>query len=351
MAAAGHDVHVYTTSVDGPGDLDVPLCRPTMVDQVKVSYFPSIWMRRLYWSPPLRRALVEAIPSFDVVHLHSIFLWPTSAAARIAEASGIPYLVAPRGMLVKELVRMKGRLQKTAWLELVERRTLRGASALHATSEAEAEAIRAFGYSLPLIEVVPNGVRVPAVVDRSPSRPPHILFLGRVSWKKGLDRLIEALPWLVGVQLQIAGNDEEGLRPSLEQMARERGVADRVHFMGALSGEAKEDALRAASLLVLPSYNENFGNVVLEALACGRPVAVTAEVGLAEAVQAAGVGRVIPGEPRAMGQALAAMLADAAALDAMGALGRRWVEQTYAWPAVARQMESVYERICSGVRR
>lgn len=346
LAEAGHDVHVYTTAVDGPGDLDVPLAVVTLVDRVKVHYFPSRWLRRLYWSPSMRRALQADIPGFDIVHLHSIFLWPTLAAARISKQYGVPYLVAPRGMLVKELVRMKGRLQKRAWLALVERRTLSEAAALHATSESERQAIVEFGYPIPTIEVVPNGVRLPELHPESGSSPERfILFLGRISWKKGLDRLVIAMRWLDGVQLKVVGNDEEGLRPELERLAATQGVADRIDFLGPLSGEEKNKLLGAADLLVLPSYNENFGNVVLESLACGRPVAITREVGLAHSVEAAGAGRIVAGEPEAMARDLAAMLGDSAAMDRMGAIGRQWVQDTFTWPAVAQQMEGLYRRL------
>jgi glycosyltransferase involved in cell wall biosynthesis len=176
-----------------------------------------------------------------------------------------------------------------------------------------------------------------------------LLFLGRISWKKGLDRLIPALHYLPGVQLLVAGNDEEGLRPSLEQLARDHGVARQIQFLGAVDGRQKDQVLRQATILVLPSYNENFGNVILESLIQGRPVAVTREVGLAGAVEAAGVGRILPPDPVGMAGVLTDMLADKATLDAMGALGRTWVAQNFSWPAIAQQMETIYRRMRDGV--
>jgi hypothetical protein len=100
LAEAGHDVHVFTTSVDGENDSDVPLGEPVELDGVKVTYFRSRRLRRLYWSPPMRQALAAAIPTFDLVHLHAVYLWPMWAGARIARAHGVPYVSSPRGMLV-----------------------------------------------------------------------------------------------------------------------------------------------------------------------------------------------------------------------------------------------------------
>ena len=81
LAAQGHDIHVYTTNADGKGVLPVPLDRPTQLDGVNVWYFATSVGRRLYRSPRMREALDLNICNFDILHLHSVFLWPTSAAA------------------------------------------------------------------------------------------------------------------------------------------------------------------------------------------------------------------------------------------------------------------------------
>src|SRR5262245_56368851 len=116
LAACGHDVHVYTTNVDGASNADVPLRVPVTLDDVSVWYFPSAIGRRLYHSPDMKRALAVNIASFDVVHTHSVFLWPTTAAARVARARGVPYILAPRGMLVDNLIKRKRPLAKRAWI-------------------------------------------------------------------------------------------------------------------------------------------------------------------------------------------------------------------------------------------
>src|ERR1700758_2509415 len=120
LAARGHRIEVFTTNVDGPNDSAVPLGTPVALDSVHVSYFPSTNFRRLYWSPQLGRALKAELPKFTVVHLHSVFLWPTWAAARIARKARIPYVISPRGMLVKEMIERRSRLAKSAWLGLIE---------------------------------------------------------------------------------------------------------------------------------------------------------------------------------------------------------------------------------------
>src|SRR6266566_4584377 len=120
LAARGHHVEVLTTNVDGSKDSAVPLGVPVSLDGVHVSYFPSKFLRRLYWSPPLERAISGKISNFELVHVHSVFLWPTWAAAQSAKKARVPYLVSPRGMLVKSLIERRSRLIKSAWIKLIE---------------------------------------------------------------------------------------------------------------------------------------------------------------------------------------------------------------------------------------
>src|SRR5205823_5016921 len=112
----------------------------------------------------------------------------------------------------------------------------------------------------------------------------YVLFLGRISWKKGLDRLLQAMA-LTALPLVVAGNDDEDYWPGMARLAETLRIAPRVHYVGRVDGARKESLLRRAALLVLPSYSENFGNVVLEAMAVGTPVIVTPEVGLAAAIE------------------------------------------------------------------
>lgn len=368
LARRGHEVTVFTTDVDTGGAVletvetveTVETGEAVRLDGVVVRYFP-VRLRRLYDSPAMARALARDVAGFDVVHLHSVFLRPTALAARAAERAGVPYLVAPRGMLVPDLLRRRGRWRKALWLRLVERRTLARAAGLHATSSLEAEEAARLGLALPPVFVVPNGIEpaaydpaapVSPAVRRLLDGPPFFLFLGRVSWKKGLDRLIPALAHTPGALLAVAGNDEEGYRPKLERLAAEAGVADRVVFLGPVEdGGDKAALLHRAAAMVLPSYSENFGNSVLESMAAGRPVVVTPEVGLADTVRGAGCGLVVDGDPEVLGPALRGLLADPAAADAMGRKGAAEAVQRFGWAAVAAEMEAVYRRILEGGAR
>ncbi|HYG65411.1 MAG TPA: glycosyltransferase [Thermoanaerobaculia bacterium] len=352
LAARGHEVTVFTTNVDTGGA--VPTSQPVSLDGVEVWYFPVRPPRRLYYSPDMGRALAGRVSGFDLVHLHSVFLWPTAAAARAASRAGVPYLLAPRGMLVPDLLRRRGRLRKALWIRLVERRTLAGAAGLHVTSGLEAGEAARLDLPLPRPFVIPNGVDPEPYLKDVPlsvpvrdalARAPFLLFLGRLSWKKGLDRLIPALAHVPNTTLVLAGNDDEGYRPKLEQLAQSAGVAGRVLFTGLVDGADKAALLHRCAALVLPSYSENFGNAVLEAMAAGRPVAVTPEVGLAPIISSSGAGLVVDGDPVHLGPALRDLLADPAGLDAMGQRAALEATTRFGWSAVAKSMESAYQAI------
>jgi len=356
LAARGHDVHVFTTSVDGPRDSAVRHGEPIEIDGVSVWYFQSRLLRRLYWSPPLGRALAARIGDFDVVHTHAVFLWPLWAAARAAKRAGVPYVLSPRGMLEKALIEQKSRAFKTAWIALVEKQNVQQAAAVHVTSAREAAELAALGFDLPPIVEVPNGVEfapeaeaagpldsgIRAIVDGGP----YVLFLGRVSWKKGLDRLIRAIPHMSSdLKVVIAGNDEEGLRPALQAQADQLKVGGRILFTGAVDANQKQALLTRARLLVLPSYSENFGNVVVEAMAAGCAVVVTPEVGIAPTVKETGAGWVVDGDPQTLGGHMSELSANDALRREMGERGRATARREFSWARVAQRMESAYRTV------
>jgi glycosyltransferase involved in cell wall biosynthesis len=337
--------------MDGDDDLDVPLGRSVDLDGVSIHYFAVPALRRLFWSPDLTRQLRKTVGGFDLVHLHSIFLWPTFVAARAAKRVGVPYLMSPRGMLVGDVIRRKSRFVKSAWIQLVERRSLAEAAGLHVTAEIEGDEAKAMGLKLPEVFCVPNGVSWPSIHEALALGPfsdiprPYALFLSRVNRKKGLDRLIRAWKWVPQLALIIAGNDDENYLPEMKALAQSEGVADRLRFVGAVSDDHKWALYESAEMFVLPSYSENFGNVVAEAMAMACPVVVTPEVGLAKLVHEVGAGVITSGEPRVLAQAIGQLHLDEVRRKRMGAAGLQAAAEHLSWGGVAAQMESEYYRI------
>ncbi len=282
----------------------------------------------------------------DLVHDHGLWLPTNHAAARAASRLGVPFVVSTRGML-EPWARQNSRLKKTVAWWAYQRRDLAGATALHATAPSEAQALRSAGLSAP-IAVIPNGVHVPAetVRQRRESGPHRALFLSRVHPKKGLPLLLDAWAEVrpAGWELTIAGPDEGGHQAQLEAQAARLGL-DEVSFRGPVGNDAKWDLYRSADLFVLPTYSENFGVVVAEALAAGVPVLTTTGAPWAE-LETHRAGWWVEPAPRPLADALRASTESTdGERAAMGARGRALVERAYGWDGIAAQMAQVYDWI------
>jgi glycosyltransferase involved in cell wall biosynthesis len=357
LAARGHLVEVFTTSIDGPGNSAVPHSVPVMLDGVKVRYFASNVLRRLSWAPSLAGSLQHEMKGADAAHLHSVFLWPTWAAAKLARKSHVPYVISPRGMLVKKLIETRHPLIKSAWINLIEKSNLEHASVVHVTSTVEAAELDRFALRLRRVAVVPNGVddvditatgHPAADIEALAREQPLILFFGRIAWVKGLDRLLQGFARTRCGTLAIVGTDYDGLAPRLAHLARELNVGERVRFITrTVAGVDKEFVFAAASVFVLPSYSESFGNAVLEAMQRGLPAIVTPDVGAAEVVRDAGGGLVVDGDPESLGNAIDRLVGEPALARTMGEAGRSYVREHYSWANVAARMENLYESMKS----
>jgi glycosyltransferase involved in cell wall biosynthesis len=265
-------------------------------------------------------------------------------------------------MLVKDLIERKSRWAKRAWISTVERRNLTYAAAIHVTSETERIELQRFGFRLPEIFEVPNGVSLRSTESGAGDLPPEaegvlgrdgpvVLYLGRINWKKGLDRLIPAMAALPEATLLIVGNDEENHSAQLAAQAEREGVANRVVFCGPVYGPAKFDLLRRATVLALPSYSENFGTVVLEAMSQGCPVVVTPEVGSASVVREVCGGLVVPGDPAALGPALARVIRDTDFRSVCGRNGQAAMRSRYSWDSTAGKMLEMYRTVVQSHRK
>lgn len=329
---------------------------PEGASELDVRVYRARTPMRWVFSPALYRALEEQARDFDVVHIHSLFLFPQFAAFRGARRNGVPYVVSPRGSLDPYL-RRKSRAAKAIAAALWQRGMLEGASALHVTSDEESRLVRDVARLVPRA-VIPNGIRWAAYQDLPPASEfrdrhlaggaaPLVLYLGRLSPKKGLDVVIRAFAIaqrsVPDARLVIAGPDDDGMLPRLQSIAEQEGVADSVTFTGMLRGREKFSALAAATIWALPSHTENFGIAVAEAMAAGLPVIVSPGVNIAPEIEAADAGVVCEQSAAAFGAEIASLLRDEARRVEIGARARAFARR-YDWDVVAPQLASMYER-------
>jgi glycosyltransferase involved in cell wall biosynthesis len=316
--------------------------------------YPARRPRRLAYSPPLAGALRASVGQFDVVHIHSLWLYPQYAAYSAASAAGVPYIVSPHGAL-DPFLRGRGRLRKRITTEAWQGRMLENARLIHVTSEVEAELIADVAPSVPRA-VVPLGVDL-AEFSELPERgvfrrerlngyeDPVILFLGRLTFKKGIDLLIEAFARARResfCRLVIAGPDDEGLEPSLRAVAERCGVTDDVAFVGPVYGRDRLAALACADIWALASHTENFGVAVVEAMASGLPVVISPAVNIAAEVAAAQAGIVAELTAEAFANVLRALLADQNRRRTLADSARAFAGR-FEWRAIMPSLTEMYQ--------
>lgn len=278
----------------------------------------------------------------EVIHDHGLWMPSNQAAARAARRLGMPLVVSTRGMLTRWALRQSPWKKRGAWA-LYQGRTLRTAALLHATAEAEVEDIRRAGLLQPVM-VLPNGVDIPDGERPLPDgRIRRALFLSRIHPGKGLLNLAEAWAQVRpgGWELVLAGPDEGGHRAEVEARARALGLND-IQWAGEVDDAAKWDLFRSADLFVLPTFSENFGIVVAEALAAGVPAITTTGAPWRELDERrCGWWTEVGVAPLAAALREATSLNDATRA-AMGERGRALVEERYSWSYVAGQMRATY---------
>jgi glycosyltransferase involved in cell wall biosynthesis len=369
LAARGAEVTLFSTDLDEQGTwsplrqpalLGVPTDRPVLVRGVERHHFRARWPSRVAFCPDLARALRERVAEFDVVHVHSLYLFTTLAACHYAGRRRVPYVVRPHGTLDPYL-RRHHPLRKAVWDGLLQRRQLDRAAAVQYTSEDERELARPFGIRAPAV-VVPLGVN-PAEFEALPPRGSFralhpqlrdrrlVVFLGRVTPKKGLDVLVDAFVRVAAsvpdAHLVIAGPDDGGHGRTIGRMIDAFGLRGRTTTTGMVTGRDKLALLADADVWALPSYTENFAIAAVEALACGVPVVISDRVNIHRDVSGAGAGLVTPCDSAAVAGAITRVLDDAELGRRLRAAGPALVRRSFTWDVATARLLSLYAEVAA----
>ena len=359
----GCDVEIVTTNDNGSEVLDVPLYQRVQYEHVPVWFLPRIFlpMKEFIFSTALTSWLGQHIKEYDLVHTHYLFSYAPTCAAMLARWQNIPYIATPYGMLTPWALNHK-RLKKQVYSP-IERHNLNQAVAIHCATIEESRDVRNFGVQAPTF-VVPYGVHLPAYQFQCQQRirqlynigseTPIVLFLSRLHPKKRPDLLLQALSRLAALNhnfhLILAGSGESDYLSYLINLVASLGLAERTTMPGFVTGVEKDLLLQGCDLFVLPSFSENFGIAVAEAMAAGVPVIVTPGVQIAPDIAQAKAGLVVEGELDALVRAVQELLISPNRRAELGENGKRLVSRRYSWSAIASNLTTIYTAIGQGKR-
>jgi glycosyltransferase involved in cell wall biosynthesis len=304
LAKAGCDVNVYTTTANGADELPVAPNTKQSVDGVEAIYFKRITKDHSHLSPALLKALWRNAGGYDVIHIHAWWNLVSVFSALIARMRKVPVIVSPRGTLSDYSFNYKNSLPK----KLLHRflgKVLLNNSFIHATSPAEQRSLQQIIKPRGIFDI-PNFVKIASSAKTKTADGPilELLFFSRIDEKKGLDILLHALALLkVPYHLTIAGDGNDNYIDVLKNIARYNNTQQHVSWIG-FQQDNKFEVLASHDLLVLPSHNENFGNVVIESLSAGTPVLISDNVGLADYVTGNNLGWVCRAKPPSVANAI-----------------------------------------------
>ncbi len=310
--------------------------------------------RLLGWHWKIGRIARRVVPQYPVIHLHGLWEEIHHQAARFARKNNKPYIIRPCGMLDPWSLAQQG-LKKRIYLAWRVRKDLDHAAAFHFTTVIERDLAQPVRLKAPCL-VEPNGIDLAEFNDLPPRGTfrekypkligqPVVLYLGRLHHKKGLEILLPAFAQTDSqAMLVIAGPDWDNYQPTLESLVDRLGLRERVVFTGMLKGRDRIEALLDADLFVLPSYQENFGISVVEALAVGTPVVISDQVNIHTEISAAGVGAVVPLQVEALAAELKRWLADDGLRRRANALASPFARERYDWKQIALHWLTHYER-------
>lgn len=353
LKGKGLDITIYTTDLH-------PINYKSLAG-LDVKVFKTYKKNNYCFSLGLLNALRKNINRYDLVHIHALWVFPTTVAAYIARRKNIPYIVRTCGMLDYYSVyhnKWKG-FKKLFYFNLFERNNLNRASAIHFTSLDESNRTKHMGVkALPLI--LPVGIEKNEYIG-IPSRGSFrnkypsfkgkkiILFLGRIHYKKGLEILLEAYKNVLNktdkAYLVIAGPDNEGYKNILEKKINTLNLIGKVLFTGLVKGKQKMEILADADIFCLPSFQENFGIAVAEAMAAGLPVVISDQVNIHSEISDANAGIVTRCDSDEVAGALLKLINNDTLRNEMGQNAKKLVFDKFTWDKIAEEMVGTYKKI------
>jgi len=354
-----------------PRDYNIDDLYRVIPESLNVKYIRVGFLSKILpsFSKEWEMAIKDRLPGIDLVHVHGVFDYYTFVASKFIKE--MPMIISPRGSIMTDTIRIKGYVKKHLYLNCVGKSTIRKASAIHLVNQYEKEEfLNVFKANSDefndKIRLIPNGINL----EEFKSLPPvgsfkqkysllrdkkYIIFLGRINVKKGLDILVKSFKKLAGIYddlyLVIVGPDNEGYGKRVKKWLKDAGLLERSVFTGMLMGRDKLEAFVDAEAFVLPSYSENFGIAVVEAMACGIPVVISDKVGVSREIERNRAGIIVKTDPESLFIGIKSLLDNEELRREVAKNGESLVEEYYDIDKVADMMIKTYQEVVRNAKR
>jgi glycosyltransferase involved in cell wall biosynthesis len=346
LVKAGVMVSVFTTTANGVDELKVEVGKPVSIDGVTTIYFKRITKDHTHFSPSLLAGVWKNVKQYDVVHIHAWWNLVSVLSCFAAIMRGVPVVLSPRGTLSNYSFHNKNSRSKNMIHGSMGRWLLKK-SFIHVTSENELSAVKDIVTPKGIFNL-PNFIELGgtyAYAENVPSTHLKLIYLSRIEEKKGLDILLNALRTVtVPYQLTIAGDGNADYVNHLKQVSVKNGIADKLNWIG-FQQENKFDILKIHDLLILPSHNENFGNVVIESLSVGTPVLISENVGLADYVKENGMGWICQTDATSVSSAINTIYANKDILEDIRMYAPGKIEKDFNESHLVKEYIDMYDKV------
>jgi glycosyltransferase involved in cell wall biosynthesis len=357
LVEEGLKVDVYTTNAGVEDEESIPLKTWQELDGVRIKYFPYVGYIHYNFSISLLKNLLRNVKNYDLVHITAVWNFPVIAAVIACRRNNIPYIISPRGTIYPETIALKSGVIKKVYLKLFGNYCLNNASAVHYTSYDEQQKVSHYLKIKSPSKIISNGISLSGNINNDNqkdiillfNRNRYILFIGRITKKKGLDILIEAFALInkkyPDIKLIIAGPDNENYKKELLQKIYKLGVARSILFPGMLEGNVKEEAYKNSLMFVLPSYSENFGMTVAEAMNSRTPVIISDKVGIYPLVQQYNAGVIIQPVVEQLVSSIELLINDDDKKELLVRNAERLVEAEFNISNISKQFVDLYQSV------
>lgn len=309
-----------------------------------------------YYSAELRDAIINY--KADILHVHGLWRYHHAFISTWKKATKKPVIVSPHGMLDPYIIKNQGFIKRVLGNILFANKSFKNIDYFHALSDTEVRDIKNYGLNQPIVKI-PNGINLPTsnIEPQQESDKKHLLFLGRLHPKKGVDLLLQAIGELNKDQpnffnkwhLDIVGWPQEGFDKRLEAMANKFGIENLITFHGGLFGEEKQNAYKNASAYILPSHGEGLPMTVLEAWAYKLPVIITPFCNLPEGYETNAAIKIENNVESIKAGLLKLTQLPNKELTTMGLNGRELVEDKFSWKKSAESLVETYQLMMSSL--